>query len=61
MHSLAVKQKQTNRAQGFASGRHSGTCALVWVCDCFSDLFTGNYVKVTALESFEVWSFHPQS
>ena len=61
MRSLAVKQQQTNRAQGFASGRHSGTCALVCVCDCFLDLFSGNYVKVTALKTFEVCLFHPQS
>ena len=61
MRSLAVKQQQTNRAQDFASGRHSGTCASVCVCDCFLDLFSGNYVKVTALESFKVRTFHPQS
>ena len=35
MRILAVKQQKTNRAQGFASGRHLGTCALVCVCDCF--------------------------
>ena len=59
MHSLAVKQQQTNRAHGFASGHHLGACVLVWVRDCVFDLFLGNYVKVTALESSEVWSFHP--
>ena len=61
MRSLAVKQQQTNRAQGFASGHNLGTCALVWVCDCFLVLFSGNYVKVTVLESFKVCLFHPQS
>ena len=58
MRSLAVKQQQTNIAQGFASGRHLGTCVFVWMCNCFFDLFSGNYVKVTALQPFEVWSFH---
>ena len=48
MRSLAEKQQQTNNAQVFASGRHSGTCALVVGCETVFYLYWCNYVKFSA-------------
>ena len=49
MRSLAVKQQQTNRVQGFALGFYLDTCVQVVGCvQLFLYLFSCNYVKGTA-------------